>query len=235
MSRLTLTRIPTRPLLLSGIAAGVLFPLAVLAQALIRQGFDLSVHPLSLLSLGSAGWVQVTNFILTGVLMVGFAVGLRRVLDSGPGRRWGPRLLGFYGAILVAAGVFTVDPMYGFPPGAPEGLPATLSWHAIVHQLTFLLAFLGLIIALFVFARRFWTLGVRGFAAYCLLTGLAAPALIVASEMVPGSRGYILFATNVLVHGWLVLLAMGALGGDDSRFRASHVRAARRPTSHMNM
>lgn len=206
-----LTRIPTRPLLLSGIGAGVLFPLVVLAQALTRQGFDLSVHPLSLLSLGGAGWIQIMNFILTGVLVIGFAVGLRRPAESSPGGRWGPSLLGFYGGVLVAAGVFTVDPMYGFPPGAPEGLPATMSWHAILHQLTFLLAFLGLIIALFVFARRFWLLRARGFAAYCLLTGLATPGLIVVSELVPGSRGYFLFATNVLVHGWLVLLAIKAL------------------------
>ena len=213
-----LTRIPTRPLLVSGLGAGVLFPLAVLAQALTRQGFDLSVQPLSLLRLGGAGWIQVMNFILTGVLLIGFAIGLRRVLDSGPGRRWGPQLLGFYGVVLVAAGVFTVDPMYGFPPGAPEGLPATMSWHAILHQITFLLAFLGLMIGLFVFGRRFWHLRARGFAAYCLLTGLVAPTLIVVSELVPERRGYILFATNVLVHGWLVLLALMAL----AHLRASH-------------
>jgi len=59
MRRLIPIRIPTRPLLLSGVAAGVLFPPAVLAQALTRQGFDLSVHPLRLLSLGGAGWVQI--------------------------------------------------------------------------------------------------------------------------------------------------------------------------------
>lgn len=205
------TRIPTRPVLLSGVAAGVLFPVVVLGQALMRQGFDLSVHPLSLLSLGSAGWIQIANFILTGILVMGFVVGLRRVLDPSPGHRWGPRLLGVYGVVLVAAGVFTVDPMYGFPPGAPEGLPAALSWHAILHQLTFLLAFLGLIIALFVFARYFWALGERGFATYSFLTGVVTPALIVVSEMAPESRGYFLFATNVLVHGWIVLLAIRAL------------------------
>lgn len=183
----------------------------VLGQALTREGFDLAVHPLSLLSLGAWGWVQITNFVLTGVLFTGFAAGLRRVLDADPGGRWGPRLLAFYGVVLVAAGVFTVDPMYGFPPGAPEGLPATLSWHAILHQLTFLLAFIGLIIALFVFARRFATRGECGLAASGLVTGLATPALIVVSELVPDRRGSILFATNVLVHGWIVLLATRAL------------------------
>lgn len=202
-----LDRIPTRSLLVSGVLAAVLFPLVVLVQAFTREGFDLAVHPLSLLSLGELGWIQVTNFITSGILLVAFAVGLRRVLLSSPGGRWGPRLLGFYGVVLVAAGVFTTDPMYGFPPGAPEGLPGTLSWHAILHQLTFMFAFLGLIIALFVFARLFAATRHWGFATYCVVTGLATPALIVVSQTTPDAAGHILFATNVLVHVWVVSLA----------------------------
>ncbi|MFW6079299.1 MAG: DUF998 domain-containing protein [Gemmatimonadota bacterium] len=217
-----LKSVSTRSLLAAGIAAGAVFPLVVLVQALTREGFDLAVHPLSMLSLGDFGWIQIANFVLTGLLFVGFAAGMRRLLGSGRGGRWGPRLIGFYGAVNVAAGVFTVDPMYGFPPGTPEGLPETLSWHAIVHNLTFALAFLGLIVAIFVFARRFASVGRRGFAAYSLATGLATPALIVLSQMNPDSAGYVLFGVNVMVNVWLVALALAAL--------AEH-RASERGTS----
>lgn len=198
-------------LLMSGIAAAIVFPTAVAIQAAAREGFDLAVHPLSMLSLGDAGWIQITNFIVTGSLFLAFAVGLRRVLGSGRGGRWGPRLFGFYGLVVVAAGIFPVDPMLGFPPGTPEGLPETLSWHAILHNLTFVFAFLGLIIAIFVIARRFAAAKEWGFASFSIVTGLATPALIVVSQMHPDVAGYVLFGTNVLVNAWIVLLAMRLL------------------------
>lgn len=203
--------VSTDRLLMSGIAAAIVFPTAVAVQAVAREGFDLAVHPLSLLSLGDAGWIQITNFIVTGSLFIAFAAGLRRALGSGRGGRWGPRLVGFYGLVVVAAGIFPADPMLGFPPGTPEGLPETLSWHAIVHNLTFVFAFLGLIIAIFVFARRFAAAKEWGVASVCVVTGLATPALIVVSQMRPDVAGYVLFGMNVLVNAWVVLLAMRLL------------------------
>lgn len=212
----------TDRLLQSGVASAILFPLAVALQAPLRQGFDLAVHPLSLLSLGAMGWIQIANFVVSGLLVLAFAVGLGRVLATGPGGRWGPRLFAFYGLVLVAAGVFPTDPMYGFPPGTPGGLPETLTWHAIVHQLTFVFAFLGLIVAIFVIARRFWSAGHRGFAIYSSVTGLATPALIVLSQMRPDVAGYILFGMNVFVNLWIALLATRLL----AEHRAARVRPA---------
>ena len=52
----------TARLLACGIAAGPLFLTVGLTQAFLRDGFDLSRHPLSLLSLGDLGWVQIANF-----------------------------------------------------------------------------------------------------------------------------------------------------------------------------
>lgn len=204
-------RISTRHLLLSGMAAAILFPVVVVVQALLREGFELATHPLSMLSLGSVGWIQITNFIVTGVLFLGFAVGLRRALGTSRGGTWGPRLFGFYGLVMVAAGIFTVDPMYGFPPGAPEGLPDTLTWHAQIHNFTFIFAFLGLIIAQLVFARRFAATGRWAFAIYCVVTALASPVLIVISQVTPAATGYILFATGLIVNLWIVLLGATVL------------------------
>jgi Protein of unknown function (DUF998) len=58
----------TRILLLCGAIAGPLFILAVLIQDYTRPAFNPRLQPLSLLSLGAWGWVQITNFVLAGVL-----------------------------------------------------------------------------------------------------------------------------------------------------------------------
>jgi Protein of unknown function (DUF998) len=52
--------------LLAGGGAGPLFILVGLLQAFTRDGFDLRRHPLSLLSNGDLGWIQIANFIVTG-------------------------------------------------------------------------------------------------------------------------------------------------------------------------
>ena len=59
-----------RKLLYCGIIAGPLFIAASLIQAFTRTGFDLARHPLSLLSLGSLGWLQIINFVVSGILYV---------------------------------------------------------------------------------------------------------------------------------------------------------------------
>jgi hypothetical protein len=66
-----------RKLLACGILAGPPFVAVGLLQTLVRDGFDLGRHPLSLLSLGELGWIQITSFVVTGVLYLACAVGIR--------------------------------------------------------------------------------------------------------------------------------------------------------------
>jgi hypothetical membrane protein len=195
----------TRTLLTFGVVAGPLFTLVALAQVLTRDGFDLSRHPLSLLSLGDLGWIQITNFVVSGLLAVGFAVGLRRVLGGGRGAIWGPRLLGLYGMGLIAGGVFVADPALGFPPGTPDGIPDQFSWHAILHAIATPLAFLSLIVACLVFVRRFVGLGQRGWAAYRTATGVACLAL----GAFPGQDGVSvrLALAQLIAWAWVFVLA----------------------------
>src|SRR6266702_7879279 len=109
----------TRALLICGLIAGPFYIVVGLIQALTRPGFDLLRHDLSLLANGDLGWIQVTNLVLTGLLVGAFAIGMRRALSAGLGRTWGPILLGVYGLGLIGAGFFTADPAFGFPPGTP--------------------------------------------------------------------------------------------------------------------
>lgn len=165
----------TRALLVCGVVAGPLYVVVALLQVLFRDGFDLGRHPLSLLSLGELGWIQITNFIVGGLLAVGFAVGLRRVLHPGRGGTWAPLLVGGYGLGLIAGGVFVADPALGFPLGAPEGPPASMSWHGALHAVAFGLAMIGWIGACFVFARRLggWLAVVSGLTGVLLMVPMA--------------------------------------------------------------
>ena len=165
-----------RRLLACGIVAGPLFLAATLIHAFTRAGFDLGRHPISLLSLGDLGWLQVATFVITGVLYVTCAVGMRRVMGSSRGATWGPRLIGALGVGLIMAGVFVADAGAGFPPGAPSGAPE-ISWHGALHELGFIVAMLSATAACFVFARRFAGDGRRGWAAACIGAAVAALAL----------------------------------------------------------
>jgi len=116
-------------------------------QGLLRDGFDFGRHELNLLATGDGGWIQIANFVVTGLIVLAAAVGIRRTLGSGLGATWGPRLVGAYGGGLLAAGVFAADPMDGFPVGTPSGPPATISWHGMLHLATAGVGFLCLIVA----------------------------------------------------------------------------------------
>ena len=174
----------TRGLLTCGVIAGPLFVATAIVQILTRDGFDLRRHPLSLLSVGEHGWIQVTNFVLAGILSILFSIGMARMLTDGPGSRWGPRFCALFGIGLVIGGIFKADPALGFPVGAPEGYPSHLSSHAMVHAFAPPLAFLSLIGGLLVIARRFAAEGLRRTATFSRIA--AAVCLVLSVPVGPG-------------------------------------------------
>lgn len=161
----------SRALLLCGALAGPIYVVLGLSQALSRPGFDLARHDLSLLSNGSLGWIQIGNFVLTGLLTVIGATGIHRALAGGGGRTWGSPLIGVYGAGLIGAGIFVADPALGFPPGTPANAGA-ISWHGALHLMCAAIGFLALIGAMLILARRFFVLGEGGWSSYSAATGV---------------------------------------------------------------
>ncbi|MER5267091.1 DUF998 domain-containing protein [Actinosynnema sp. NPDC002837] len=141
----------TRLLLGCGVLAGPLYLVTGFAQAFTREGFDPTRHPFSFLSLGEGGWLQIANFVLTGLLFLAAAVGAHR---TGAVGRWAPVLIGVFAVGMVGGGVFVADPAFGFPAGAPEGQAAALSWHGVLHGVAFFLAFPALVASFFVLARK---------------------------------------------------------------------------------
>src|SRR5437763_376443 len=69
--------VSTRVLLGCAAVAAPLWATVSLLQAATREGFDLTRHPLSALSNGSLGWLQITNFLVAGLLTIIGAAGLR--------------------------------------------------------------------------------------------------------------------------------------------------------------
>ncbi len=162
----------TQTLLSAAVIAGPFYVLLGLVQAFIRPGYDWTRHDLSLLSNGSLGWIQIANFVVTGLLVLAGAFGMRRAMRGSRGGTWAPILIGLYGLGLVAAGLFVADPMNGFPPGTPAGPPSQPSGHGFLHILSGAVGFIGLIAACFVFARRYAAARQPGWAAFSIVTGV---------------------------------------------------------------
>ena len=202
----------TRVLLLCGVVAGPLYVIVGVIEMLTRPGFDPTRHDLSLMSNGDWGWIHISLLILTGLLTIAGAVGMRRVLRGGRGGTWGPILLGIYGLGLIGAGFFTADPALGFPPGTPANAHA-VSWHGLLHFICGGIGFLGLIAACFVFARRFAARRQRGWVAYCVATGViylaAFAGIAVGSNSVGVIMTIVILAFSVaVVLGWAWVSAM---------------------------
>jgi hypothetical protein len=200
----------TRRLLACGILVGTLFVGVSFVQAVTRQGFDLSRQPLSLLLLGDLGWIQLMNFEVVGFLSIAYAVGIRRLLHPGRAGTWGPLLVAGFGVGLIVAGIFGPDPSMGYPPGAPEGTPATMSTHSAIHGVGFFISLASFIGACLVFARRFAGLRERGWVTYCVASALVSPILVGSSGALMTSRrgGIPLFAMAIVFGAWYVLLAL---------------------------
>ena len=172
--------------------------------------------------------MQITNFIVCGLLTIGFAIGLRRVFRTGRSSVWGPILLGLFGVALIVAGIFVTDPSLGYPPGTHISGPQTL--HGTIHGVNAIITFGLLAIACFVMARRFagdpdW----KGWALYSIVTGVLAVMSFIAATVVsaldesgvfPGSPTGLLQRIGIIAGwGWVALLAIRILSKTRSPVR----------------
>jgi Protein of unknown function (DUF998) len=196
----------TRSLLGYGLLAGPFYLIAGLSEALTRRGYQLTRHDLSLLANGSLGWIHVGVLVVTGLMIIAAAAGMRRALAGAPGGRWGPRLVAGHGLGLVGAGVFIADPMNGFPLGTPDGPPVHPTMHGFLHLVVGGLGFLCLIAATAVLARA----DGRGWAWYSRGTGVAFLAGFAGIASGSSSPAVILgfWAAVVLAFAWLAALSL---------------------------
>jgi len=199
----------TRLLLLCGVVGSPIFIATFLVEGATRPGYNPWRNFVSQLATGEGGWVQTLNFLVFGVLMLGFAIGLAR-----SGARSIAIALGVFAIGIIGAGLFATDPALGYPPGEA----ALRTTHGTVHGVAGLVSFTSNAVTCFVVAFHFrrdprW----RGFVRYSIATGIVVLALFVASTAVSvadelgqlpnGPTGLIQRASIVIGFGWIALLA----------------------------
>lgn len=134
-----------RTALLFGVVGPPLFVLVFLVDGLIHPAYNPVTDFVSELSRGELGWLQIANFLVFGAAILVFAAGIRWGTLRSAGSAAGPVLFAIIGAGLITAGLFVTD--------AHTSPVSTLS--GTIHILASVPVFVCLIIACFVFARRF--------------------------------------------------------------------------------
>ncbi len=203
------------------LACGAIGPLlnivVLLILGAIRPGYNAWQIPDSSLELGEGGWIQITNYLVTGALVLGFAIAHRRVLPAGRGSTWGPILLGLFGLSFIGLGIFVTDPVLGYPPG----VSSTPTVYGTLHNLFGQLQFISLIAACFVLARRDAANPARrGWAWYSVATGLLVAVsdvvfVLTAKFLDGGPAGLISRIGIVIGWSWVALLALRLMSKKD--------------------
>jgi Protein of unknown function (DUF998) len=205
-----------RRALLAGAAAGPLYIIVGTLEALLRDGFDIRIHSLSLLANGTGGWIHSTMMVLSGLLAVIGALGISTVQQR-TGRRSYAMIIGLaiYGLGIATAGLLRADPAEGFPIGTPSGPPVVVTASGVGHLVAGGIGFLGLIVACLACARRSARAGDRVWAVCSAVIGvyyLVAFAGIASGAGNPAIN--IAFTVAVVLGwGWLTAVCMRALRG----------------------
>lgn len=197
-----------RVLLNSGIVAAAIFIVVPTVLTFTREGFDIRRHAISMLSLGEGGWMMKAVFILSGLLVLACAVGIRAELMRGQGGIVAPLLIAAYGAGLVLAGFFNAPAGMGFPAGTPQDQLPVMTMGPILHSVAFMIAFGSLILACFVFGVHFWQAGQASWAAVSLAAGIALPVLIGLGMSATISPGIAFYWAARLGWAWLAMISV---------------------------
>jgi glycerol uptake facilitator-like aquaporin len=204
--------------LLAGVLAPILFTGVYLVAGATRAGYNPLRHQVSLLSLGDGGPVMIATFLVTGALLILFAFALRKRLADGQGALAAPVALGLTGLGLVLAGLFSTQPLFGYPPGTPEGMATDVSPASFAHVLGAFLLVFGLIAATLVLARRFRREGRAGWAVSSLVVGLVIFLFFGASGggpsgqlIFPAISGLLQRISLIAGLGWVAVLALSEI------------------------
>jgi hypothetical protein len=198
----------TAALLACGVLAGPLYIAVTAIQASTRDGFDPTEHRYNLLTTGDLGWIHRANYIVAGVLMVLFAVGVGRMLRQGRGSRWVPWLFGLYGVAYIASGVFPADPVVGFPPGT---MSASTTWHGMAQMASRSISSAALIAASLVLAVWFTGQGRPNWAWFSVAAvplPMAAFGLLSAMGVDKSTKYLAFLLPGILMWVWITVLAV---------------------------
>jgi len=194
----------TRALLACGVLAGPLYVTVTMIEALTRDGFDLRIHRFSWLTAGDLGWVHQAAMVGVGLGMVVLAVGVSRVLRTGPGAVWAPRLLALFGVAYVVGGLLRADPVAGFPPGTTPEM-AHVTWQGVAQNASRTVSTLFLVALSVVIAGRVAAEGRRGWVWFVAIPAVFA-VLTVVGLGIGGNPSAIAFLMTPWI--WMTALAL---------------------------
>ncbi|MEU4241257.1 DUF998 domain-containing protein [Actinoplanes sp. NPDC026619] len=183
-----------RYLLWCGALGGPLFIAVFLINDRIRPDYDPVSDFVSEAAIGPGGWLQIANFLVTGILMLALSIAAGRVVS-----RWTGRLLSVFGLCLLLAGLFVSDP-------SPH---TTRTGHGIVHDVVSAIIFLASLPAAAFVAARWrptppWTW-------YSRTVGVAVPTLFLLAGAIAPATGVFQRLAIAVGWTWTAALALRAL------------------------
>jgi hypothetical membrane protein len=183
----------TKSLFGYGVIAGPFYLLASIIDGATRSGFSFTRDSWSVLSLGPRGWIHVTVFILTGLMVIAAAIAFRRHLEKSDGRlAWS--FLGFYGLMLIVAGISRPDPTGG-----------AFSLHGVVHLAAGGLGFVAFAVQALVLARRFFRRSQPGLGWLSVAAGVLLIVGFGAIASGTSSAAIVLLFTGTVILSWVWL------------------------------
>jgi hypothetical protein len=132
----------------AGMIGSLLFLAVFVAEDVFSQDFDWLSTAVSEHSRTPHGWIQITTFIVVGLLFVIFSGGIAEELRNVPGSRTGPLMVGIIGVCLILSGPFVTD------PGGVVMSSSGATWHGVVHGVVGAIAFTLMPLSCFMFHRR---------------------------------------------------------------------------------
>jgi len=183
----------------AGIFAPIVFTVGFVVLGFLRTDLRLGYNPIaqeiSDLTAGPSGWVQQVNFVVFGLLIIAFAVGLRRGVRKASPWMVGPALVAWNGVELMVAGIFP----------RREDATGHIYDPLGVHMMNGMIFFLSIGIVLIVLSLRFarderW----RDLAIYTRVSGIA---LFMMSML----NGIFAEAPGDPLHPWLGLIQRAIL------------------------
>jgi Protein of unknown function (DUF998) len=132
---------------IAGIIAPILFVGVFTIEGWLRPGYTPIRTFVSALSIGSRGLIQITNFLIFGVLFLFFARAVATEFKDRKASQAGPTLITIFSICLFFSGPFIMDPM--------GTTPSQISVQGTIHGILGGIAFLIMPVSCFVFLSRF--------------------------------------------------------------------------------
>jgi len=175
----------------TGMLGTWLFTLSFTVNGFLRPGYDPVKMYISELSIGPQGWIQIVSFMLLGLCIMLFALGLKEAFPTGKGSQAAWILFLIIGTCYVLSGPFVTDPMAMFDN--QQTLQGTL--HGIFGALVFSLSAVNCFVLWRLFrAHEKW----KPLSAFSLIAGIIMVALIVLMKIGQLQTG--------LLHDWAGLI-----------------------------